>query len=273
MTSRSPSNRVQIAFPRLFPARVITVGALPITESQPRHPRPRRDPAGAAQPDWTRTTLGLSIRARRKIFSRAVDGIDTNRVNLTRPSPSARSRRASPSALRVQTGRSTLTWLFARSESLHRCRIGGFGSITGAVVGGLRLGCSKSCDQRCRAGRYSARIGTAPGVIQFFRPNSPASLTSSRCLVFTPDFCAGAPGGILAIGQRRTLRFIMIARRRERDPDRAGSADRAAAALCHREEISRSASPSAWDFTSSSRSAEPLERLHACSLDTSALWR
>ncbi len=204
LTSRFAQQPVQIAFPAIdFLRGVITVGALTI---------PKVNLASLVlgvillvllSLFVTRTTLGLSMRAAAEDIQAAqLMGIDTNRVIVTAFAIGAILASVAGLLYAVQTGTINPDMGFSPVlKAFIAAVIGGFGSITGAVVGGFTLGLLEVVLTAVPGlGDILPASSTAPGVIQFFKTYLPASLTSYRdafVFIILIFLLLVRPGGIL----------------------------------------------------------------------------
>lgn len=204
LTSRFAQQPVQIAFPAIdFLRGVITVGALTI---------PKVNLASLVlgvillvllSLFVTRTTIGLSMRAAAEDIQAAqLMGIDTNRVIVTAFAIGAILASVAGLLYAVQTGTVNPDMGFSPVlKAFIAAVIGGFGSITGAVVGGFTLGLLEVILTAVPGmGDILPAATTAPGVIQFFKTYLPSSLTSYRdafVFVILIFLLLVRPGGIL----------------------------------------------------------------------------
>ena len=184
LTSRFAQQPVQIAFPSVeFLRGVVTVGALTI---------PKVNIASLLlglvlllllSLFVTRTTLGLSMRAAAEDIQAAqLMGINTNRVIVAAFVIGAILASVAGLLYAVQTGTINPDMGFSPVlKAFIAAVIGGFGSISGAVVGGYTLGLLEVVLTAVPGmGDILPAATTAPGVIQFFKTYLPSSLTSYR---------------------------------------------------------------------------------------------
>jgi branched-chain amino acid transport system permease protein len=204
LASRFAQQPVQIAFPTIdFLRGVITAGALTI---------PKVNVASLVlgvillvllSLFVTRTTLGLSMRAAAEDIQAAqLMGIDTNRVIVTAFAIGAILASVAGLLYAVQTGTINPDMGFSPVlKAFIAAVIGGFGSISGAVVGGFTLGALEVILGAVPGlGDILPAATTAPGVIQFFKTYLPSSLASYRdafVFVILIFLLLVRPGGIL----------------------------------------------------------------------------
>ncbi len=151
----------------------------------------------------TRTTLGLSMRAAAEDLQAAqLMGIDTNRVIVTAFVIGAILASVAGLLYAVQSG--TINPIMGFSPVLKAfiaAVIGGFGSISGAIVGGFALGLLEVLLTAIPGlGDILPAATTSPGVISFFKTYLPSSLTSYRdafVFVILILLLLVRPGGIL----------------------------------------------------------------------------
>ena len=204
LTSRFAQQPVQIAFPAIdFLRGVVTVGALTI---------PKVNMVSLVLGIVllilltlfvTRTTLGLSMRAAAEDIQAAqLMGIDTNRVIMTAFIIGAILASVAGLLFAVQTGTINPEMGFSPVlKAFIAAVIGGFGSISGAVVGGFALGLIEVVLTAIPGlGDILPAATTSPGVIQFFKTFLPSSLTSYRdafVFIILILLLLVRPGGIL----------------------------------------------------------------------------
>jgi len=160
----------------------------------------------------TRTTLGLSMRAAAEDLQAAqLMGIDTNRVIVTAFVIGAILASVAGLLYAVQSG--TINPIMGFSPVLKAfiaAVIGGFGSISGAVVGGFTLGLLEVVLTAVPGlGDILPAATTSPGVISFFKTYLPSSLTSYRdafVFVILILLLLVRPGGILGTTDRDSAR-------------------------------------------------------------------
>ncbi|MEO8396592.1 MAG: branched-chain amino acid ABC transporter permease [Chloroflexota bacterium] len=204
LVSRVAKQPVQIAFPSIdFLRGVITVGALTI---------PKLNIVSLVlgiillillSLFVTRTTLGLSMRAAAEDIQAAqLMGINTNRVIVTAFAIGALLASVAGLLFAVQSGTINPDMGFSPVlKAFIAAVIGGFGSISGAVVGGFALGLIEVVLTAIPGlGDILPAATTAPGVIQFFKTYLPSSLTSYRdafVFIILILLLLVRPGGIL----------------------------------------------------------------------------
>ena len=204
LVSRVAQQPVQIAFPSIdFLRGVITVGTLTI---------PKVNVVSLVlglvllillSLFVTRTTLGLSMRAAAEDIQAAqLMGINTNRVIVTAFAIGAFLASVAGLLFAVQSGTINPDMGFSPVlKAFIAAVIGGFGSISGAVVGGFALGLIEVVLTAIPGlGDILPAATTAPGVIQFFKTYLPSSLTSYRdafVFIILILLLLVRPGGIL----------------------------------------------------------------------------
>jgi branched-chain amino acid transport system permease protein len=204
LVSRVAHQPVQIAFPSIdFLRGVITVGALTI---------PKVNVVSLVlgiillillSLFVTRTTLGLSMRAAAEDIQAAqLMGINTNRVITTAFVIGALLASVAGLLFAVQSGTINPDMGFSPVlKAFIAAVIGGFGSISGAIVGGFALGIIEVVLTAIPGlGDILPVATTAPGVIQFFKTYLPGTLTSYRdafVFIILILLLLVRPGGIL----------------------------------------------------------------------------
>ena len=204
LVSRVAQQPVQIAFPSIdFLRGVITVGALTI---------PKVNVVSLVlgivllillSVFVTHTTLGLSMRAAAEDLQAAqLMGINTNRVIVTAFAIGAFLASVAGLLFAVQSGTINPDMGFSPVlKAFIAAVIGGFGSISGAVVGGFALGLIEVVLTAVPGlGDILPAATTAPSVIQFFKTYLPSSLTSYRdafVFIILILLLLVRPGGIL----------------------------------------------------------------------------
>jgi branched-chain amino acid transport system permease protein len=131
----------------------------------------------------TRTTLGLSMRAAAEDLQAAqLMGINTNRVIVTAFVIGSILASVAGLLYAVQAGTINPDMGFSPIlKAFIAAVIGGFGSISGAVVGGYTLGMLEVLLTALPGlGDILPAATTAPGVITFFKTYLPSSLSSWR---------------------------------------------------------------------------------------------
>lgn len=160
----------------------------------------------------TRTRLGLSMRAAAEDLQAAqLMGIDTNRVIVTAFAIGAALASVAGLLYAVQAGTITPTMGFTPVlKAFIAAVIGGFGSISGAVVGGYALGILEVILTALPGlGDILPASTTSPTVINFFKTYLPSSLSSYRdAFVFVALILLllVRPGGILGGNDRDSAR-------------------------------------------------------------------
>ncbi len=213
LTSRFAQQPVQIAFPTIdFLRGVVTVGALTI---------PKVNIASLVlglvlllllSLFVTRTTLGLSMRAAAEDIQAAqLMGINANRVIVTAFVIGAILASVAGLLYAVQTGTINPDMGFSPVlKAFIAAVIGGFGSISGAVVGGYTLGILEVLLTAIPGlGDILPAATTAPGVISFFKTYLPSSLTSYRdafVFIILILLLLVRPGGILGTSDNDNAR-------------------------------------------------------------------
>ncbi len=213
LTSRFAQQPVQIAFPTIdFLRGVVTVGALTI---------PKVNIASLVlglvlllllSLFVTRTTLGLSMRAAAEDIQAAqLMGINANRVIVTAFVIGAILASVAGLLYAVQTGTINPDMGFSPVlKAFIAAVIGGFGSISGAVVGGYTLGILEVLLTAIPGlGDILPAATTAPGVIDFFKTYLPSSLTSYRdafVFIILILLLLVRPGGILGTSDNDNAR-------------------------------------------------------------------
>ncbi len=213
LTSRFAQQPVQIAFPTIdFLRGVVTVGALTI---------PKVNIASLVLGlvllllltlFVTRTTLGLSMRAAAEDIQAAqLMGINTNRVIVVAFAIGAILASVAGLLYAVQTGTINPDMGFSPVlKAFIAAVIGGFGSISGAVVGGYALGILEVLLTAVPGlGDILPAATTAPGVIDFFKTYLPSSLTSYRdafVFIILILLLLVRPGGILGTSDNDNAR-------------------------------------------------------------------
>ncbi|HVU14952.1 MAG TPA: branched-chain amino acid ABC transporter permease [Phototrophicaceae bacterium] len=213
LASRFARKPEQIAFPGIdFLRGVVTIGAVTI---------PKVNVVSLAlgiillillSLFVTRTTLGLSMRAAAEDLQAAqLMGIDTNRVIVTAFVIGAILASVAGLLYAVQAG--TINPIMGFSPVLKAfiaAVIGGFGSISGAIVGGFALGLLEVLLTAIPGlGDILPAATTSPGVISFFKTYLPSSLTSYRdafVFVILILLLLVRPGGILGTTDRDNTR-------------------------------------------------------------------
>ncbi len=204
LTSRFAQQPLQIAFPPIpFLRGVVTIGVLTV-------PKVNLFSLGLGlvlllllSIFVTRTTLGLSMRAAAEDIEAAqLMGIDTNRVIVTAFVIGAVLASVAGLLYAVQSGTINPDMGFSPVlKAFIAAVIGGFGSISGAVVGGYALGLLEVLLMAVPGiGDILPAATTSPDVIQFFKTYLPSSLTSYRdAFVFVGLILLllVRPGGIL----------------------------------------------------------------------------
>jgi branched-chain amino acid transport system permease protein len=156
----------------------------------------------------TRTTLGLSMRAAAEDLQAAkLMGIDTNRVIVTAFVIGAFLASIAGLLYAVQAGTVNPDMGFSPVlKAFIAAVIGGFGSISGAVVGGYVLGFLEVLLTAIPGlGDILPAATTSPGLISFFKTYLPSSLSSYRdAFVFLALILLllVRPGGILGTTDR-----------------------------------------------------------------------
>jgi branched-chain amino acid transport system permease protein len=156
----------------------------------------------------TRTTLGLSMRAAAEDLQAAkLMGIDTNRVIVTAFVIGAFLASIAGLLYAVQAGTVNPDMGFSPIlKAFIAAVIGGFGSISGAVVGGYVLGFLEVLLTAVPGlGDILPAATTSPGVISFFKTYLPSSLSSYRdAFVFLALILLllVRPGGIIGTTDR-----------------------------------------------------------------------
>ncbi len=160
----------------------------------------------------TRTTLGLSMRAAAEDIQAAqLMGINTNRVIVTAFAIGAILASVAGLLYAVQTGTINPDMGFSPVlKAFIAAVIGGFGSISGAVVGGYALGILEVVLTAIPGlGDILPAATTAPGVISFFKTYLPSSLTSYRdafVFIILILLLLVRPGGILGTSDNDNAR-------------------------------------------------------------------
>jgi branched-chain amino acid transport system permease protein len=160
----------------------------------------------------TRTTLGLSMRASAEDLQAAqLMGINTNRVIVTAFVIGSILASVAGLLYAVQAGTINPDMGFSPIlKAFIAAVIGGFGSISGAVVGGYALGLLEVLLTAIPGlGDILPVATTAPGVIAFFKTYLPSRLTSWRdAFVFVALILLllVRPGGILGTSDRDSRR-------------------------------------------------------------------
>ena len=160
----------------------------------------------------TRTTLGLSMRAAAEDLQAAqLMGINTNRVIVTAFVIGSTLASVAGLLYAVQAGTINPDMGFSPIlKAFIAAVIGGFGSISGAVVGGYTLGLLEVLLTALPGlGDILPAATTAPGVITFFKTYLPSSLSSWRdAFVFVALILLllVRPGGILGTIDRDSRR-------------------------------------------------------------------
>ena len=160
----------------------------------------------------TRTTLGLSMRAAAEDLQAAqLMGINTNRVIVTAFVIGSILASVAGLLYAVQAGTINPDMGFSPIlKAFIAAVIGGFGSISGAVVGGYTLGLLEVLLTALPGlGDILPAATTAPGVITFFKTYLPSSLSSWRdAFVFVALILLllVRPGGIMGITDRDSRR-------------------------------------------------------------------
>lgn len=184
LTSRFAHQPVQIAFPAIeFLRGVVTIGALTIPKVNVVSLVLGAVLLVLLSLFVTRTTLGLSMRAAAEDIQAAqLMGIDTNRVIVTAFVIGAILASVAGLLYAVQTGTINPEMGFTPVlKAFIAAVIGGFGSITGAVVGGFALGFLEVLLTAVPGmGDILPAATTSPAVISFFKTYLPSSLTSYR---------------------------------------------------------------------------------------------
>ncbi|MEO8606511.1 MAG: branched-chain amino acid ABC transporter permease [Chloroflexota bacterium] len=160
----------------------------------------------------TRTTLGLSMRAAAEDLQAAqLMGINTNRVIVTAFVIGSILASVAGLLYAVQAGTINPDMGFSPIlKAFIAAVIGGFGSISGAVVGGYTLGMLEVLLTALPGlGDILPAATTAPGVITFFKTYLPSSLSSWRdAFVFVALILLllVRPGGIMGTNDRDSRR-------------------------------------------------------------------
>jgi branched-chain amino acid transport system permease protein len=213
LASRFAGQPVQIAFPPIDILRgVVTIGDLTI---------PRLNIVSLViglvlllllNLFVTRTTLGLSMRAAAEDLQAAqLMGINTNRVIVTAFVIGSILASVAGLLYAVQAGTVNPDMGFSPIlKAFIAAVIGGFGSISGAVVGGYALGLLEVVLTAVPGlGDILPAATTAPEVISFFKTYLPSRLTSYRdAFVFVALILLllVRPGGILGTVDRDSRR-------------------------------------------------------------------
>jgi branched-chain amino acid transport system permease protein len=213
LTSRFAQQPVQIAFPPIdFLRGVVTVGALTIPKVNLVSLTLGLVLLLLLSLFVTRTTLGLSMRAAAEDIQAAqLMGIDTNRVIVTAFVIGAMLASVAGLLYAVQAGTINPDMGFSPVlKAFIAAVIGGFGSISGAVVGGYTLGLLEVLLTAVPGlGDILPAATTSPDVINFFKTYLPSSLTSYRdAFVFIALILLllVRPGGILGTSDRESAR-------------------------------------------------------------------
>jgi branched-chain amino acid transport system permease protein len=213
LLSRFAGQPVQIAFPAIDALRgVVTIGDLTI---------PRLNIVSLVvglvllfllNLFVTRTTLGLSMRAAAEDLQAAqLMGINTNRVIVTAFVIGSILASVAGLLYAVQAGTINPDMGFSPIlKAFIAAVIGGFGSISGAVVGGYTLGLLEVLLTALPGlGDILPVATTAPGVISFFKTFLPSNLTSWRdAFVFVALILLllVRPSGIMGVSDRDSRR-------------------------------------------------------------------
>ncbi len=184
LTSRFAQQPIQIAFPPIeFLRGVVTVGALTIPKVNLFSLVLGLVLLLLLSLFVTRTTLGLSMRAAAEDIQAAqLMGINTNRVITTAFVIGAILASVAGLLYAVQSGTINPDMGFTPVlKAFIAAVIGGFGSISGAVIGGYALGLLEVLLTAVPGmGDILPAATTSPAVITFFKTYLPSSLTSYR---------------------------------------------------------------------------------------------
>ncbi len=209
LTTRLASQPTQIAFPAPEILRgVVTIGTLTISKVNAVSLVLGPILLFLLTVFITRTTLGLSMRATAEdVRAAQLMGIDTNRVIVVAFVLGAALASVAGLLYAVQAGQINPYLGFTPVlKAFIAAVIGGFGSISGAMLGGYVLGILEVLLTALPGlGDILPASTTAPGVIAFLKTYLPSSLTSYRdafVFIILILLLLFRPGGILGTTDR-----------------------------------------------------------------------